>query len=196
MSGPGPATSRPRLSIEERAERRERVERGGHDRYTSLMRALYAGQEVPLRNRRARSLEWHPIAGRLLLAALVAVLAYFAISTGYNAWRDSRVDTWIGPDGSVASGQRLTDCPLVNALHDDTFPTWVRFEGKVYRLTGTIRPVGSGPTPDYPATGHELGLLRLHRVTNTPAGLSGEIILLKLADAPVGQVFELTPDCS
>jgi hypothetical protein len=195
VSAPGPATSRRRLTIDERAERREQVERGGSDRYTSLMRALYAGQEVPLRRRRAKSMEWHPIAGKLILVAIIAVLAYAAVSIGYNAWRDASVDTWSGPDASVMSGQRLADCPLVNALHDDTFPTWVRFEAKVYRLTGVARPVGSRPTPDYPATGYELGQLRLHRIANTPDGLAGQIVLLKLADAGVGQVFELTEGC-
>ena len=86
------------------------------------MRALHAGQEVPLQSRQARSLEWHPIAAKLLVAAFVGVLLYAAVYVGYNAWRDSRVDTWSGPDTTVTSGQRLADCPVVNALHDDDVP--------------------------------------------------------------------------
>jgi hypothetical protein len=160
------------------------------------MRALHAGQEVPLRPRVRTSLEWHPIAAKLLVAAVVGVLVYFAAVFGYNSWRDSRVDTWSGPDSTVTSGQRLADCPVVNALHDDTFPTWIRYGGHVYRSTGTIRPVGSDPTGDYPSTGYALGSLRLLRIGNTPDGRAGTVILLKLVDVPVGQVFELTPDCS
>lgn len=160
------------------------------------MRALYAGQEVPLQRRRSRSLEWHPIAAKLVVAALIGVLVYAAIYVGYNAWRDSRVDAWSGPDASVTSGQRLADCPVVNSLHDDTFPTWIRYGGQVYRSTGSIRPVGTDPTNDYPSTGYQLGELRLLRVANTPDGRAGKIIVLKLVDVPVGQVFELTPDCS
>ena len=171
------------------------MERAGRDRYSSLLRALYAGQEVPLQRRQGRSIEWHPIAGKLVLLAVVAVILYAAASVGYNAWRDARVETWTGPDATVASGQRLTDCPLVNNLHDDIFPTWVRYKGKVYRLTDRIRPVGMGPTPDYPPTSYELGPLRLHEIRNTPEGLAGDIVLVKLADGVVGQVFEVTPDC-
>jgi hypothetical protein len=193
---PEPAGPPRRATISERAERRERLEAGGSDRYGSLMRALYAGQEVPLHRRRARSLEWHPIAVKLLLAALIGVLAYAAIYVGYNTWRDTRVDTWAGPDASVTSGQRLADCPVVNSLHDETFPTWIRFNGQVYRSTGAIRPVGTEPTADFPATGYTLGGLRLLRVANTPDGRAGKIIVLKLVDVAVGQLFELTPDCS
>ena len=196
MTNPGPTTSRPRPSIEERAERRQRLESAGSDRYSSLMRALYAGQEVPIRQRKARSLEWHPVAGKLLLAAVVGVLAYVVIVTGYNAWRDSRVDTWSGPDATVTSGQRLADCPVANALHDNTFPTWIRYGGRVFVASGGIRPVGNTPTPDYPMTPYRLGELRLHTIANTPDGVAGKVVLVKLADVPTGQVFELNPDCS
>jgi hypothetical protein len=196
MSGPGSAPSRRRPTIDERAERRARIESGGSDRYTSLVRALRAGQEVQLRDRRSRRLEWHPIAGKLLLAAILGVIAYFALTTAYNAWRDSRVETWSGPDATVSSGQRLADCPPANALHDDVFPTWVRYGGRVYIATGRIRPVGTGPTPDYPETPYTLGNLRLHDIANTPEGRAGSIILLRLAENEVGEVFEANPDCS
>jgi hypothetical protein len=195
VTTPGPATSNRRPTIEERAERRERLESGGSDRYTSLMRALHAGREVPIQRREARSLQWHPVAGKLLVAAVVAVVAYAAIVAGYNAWRDSRVDTWSGPDATVTSGQRLANCPVANDLHDDTFPTWIRYGGRLYLLTGRVRPIGNEATPDYPQLPYELGDLRLHTVENTPDGREGKIMLLRLADAAVGQVFELNTDC-
>jgi hypothetical protein len=196
VTTPGPTASNRRPTIEERAERRQRVESGGSDRYTSLVRALRAGKEVPIREREARSLEWHPIAGKLLIAAIVGVLAYAAIVAGYNAWRDSRVETWSGPDASVTSGQRLADCPVANALHDDVFPTWVRYAGHVYVASGGVRPVGTVPTPDFPMAPYQLGELRLHTVANTPDGREGKLIVLRLADAAVGQQFDLNPDCS
>jgi hypothetical protein len=196
VSGSGPVTSRPRPTIDERAERRARVESGGSDRYPSLVRALRAGQEVPLRERRGSRLEWHPIAGKLLLAALVGIAAYFSIVTAYNAWRDSQTETWAGPDTSVQSGQRLANCPPANAQHDDVFPTWVRFNGRVYVSTGRIRPVGTAPTPDYPLTPYTLGSLRLHTIANTPEGRAGTLILLRLSENEVGQVYEVNPDCS
>jgi hypothetical protein len=195
VTDPGPATSNRRPTIEERAERRERIESGGSDRYTSLMRALHAGKEVPVQRREGRSLQWHPVAGNLLVAGLIAVLAYAGLVTAYNAWRDSRVDTWSGPDATVMSGQRLANCPVANDLHDDTFPTWIRYQGHVYVLTDRIRPVGNTPTPDYPMTPYELGDLRLHTIANTSEGRDGTLILLRLASAAVGQVFELNPDC-
>ena len=191
-----PYPSPRRKSIEERAERRKRLLAGGTDRYASLVRALHAGREVPIRHRQATALEWHPIAAKLLVAAIIAVVAYAALSFGYRTWRDTKVDTWSGSDTSVTSGQRLADCPVVNALHDDIFPTWVRFDGRVYRATGSVRPVGSDPTGDYPVTGYTLGDLRLLRIANTPDGQAGRTILLQLVGVPAGQLFEYTPECS
>jgi hypothetical protein len=194
----GPVSSRPhRPSIGERAARRERVERGGADRYSSLMRAMRAGQEMPWQRRRQRtiSLEWHPIAWALVRALVVVVIAYGAIVVGFNAWRDSRVETWAGPDATVTSGQRLADCPQVNDLHDDSFPTWIRFQGSVYGLTDTIRPYGFTSNDEYPDTGYRLGSLRLHRIANTPDGVAGDSVLIKIDTSAVGQVFGRLPDC-
>jgi hypothetical protein len=192
---PEPYPTRHRPTISERAERRKRLQAGGTDRYSSLIRALHAGREVPLRHREPTALEWHPIAAKLLVAIFIAVVAYAAVSVGYRAWRDGHVDTWSGPDTSVTSGQRLVDCPVVNALHDDTFPTWIRFGGHIFRATGSVRPVGSDPTGDFPVTGYSLGDLRLLRIGNTPDGQAGKTILIKLVDVPAGELFELTPEC-
>ena len=113
------------------------------DRRDAAARAHHRDPAVPRRDRRARALA------------------------------RSRVDTWSGPDGSVTSGQRLEDCPLVGTVRDDIFPSWIRFDGKVYRLTDTIRPMGFEPDPDFPATGYTLGSMALFRVVNTPEGQSG-----------------------
>jgi len=195
-----PVTDPPqrRPSIDERAERRMRINRrAAGDRYGSLMHALQAGQEIPwdATRRRARSMGWHPIAWVLLRVAVIVALGYFVFSFGYNAWRDRQVDTWTGPDASVTSGQRLNDCPLVNELHDSEFPTWVRFNGSIYRLSDSIRPVGNTADADYPSTGYVLGPLSILRVANTPAGRAGEMIVLKLATSAVGRAFLITPDC-
>ena len=190
---------RPRISIDERAARRQRLNaRAGSDRYGSLMHALQAGRELPVDKIRRRSipLEWHPIAWVLVRVAIVLVIGYLLVSFGYNRWRDQQVDTWAGPDASVMSGQRLADCALVNGLHDDTFPTWVRFEGSIYRLTDTIRPVGFEPNADYPTTGHVLGPMRLMRVLNTPDGKTGQIVVVKLDTSAVARVYRVTPDCA
>lgn len=197
MDGDTDAAEPIRPSISERAARRDRISQGGSDRYSSLLRALHAGAEMPLRQRRGRgiALEWHPIAWTLVKAAVVVAFGYAAIFLGFNAWRDSRTDTWTGPDASVTSGQRLADCPVVNSLHDDTFPTWVRFEGSIYRLTDSVRPVGDDPGPDYPSTGYALGSLQLLRVNNTPQGKAGDVVLVKIDTTPVGRVFQRTPDC-
>ena len=173
------------------------MQQAGRDRYSSLVRTLQAGQELPWRStRQGRRLEWHPVAGTLLRAIIIGVLLYVAITAGLGLWREGRVDTWSGPDGSVTSGQRLADCPLVGSVRDDIFPNWIRFDGTVYRLTDTIRPMGFGADPDFPATGYALGPMSLYRVLNTPEGQSGTIVLVKLDTSAVGRVFRATPDCS
>lgn len=186
-----------RRSVSERAAQRDRMHHGGRDRYASLLHTLHAGREMPLepQSRGRLRLVWHPIAWTLVRLALVGVLLYVAVSAGLAFWRDVRVDTWSGPDGSVTSGQRLADCPLVGAVRDDVFPNWIRFEGKVFLLTDTIRPIGFQPDAEFPTTGYSLGAMTLYRITGTPDGLAGKIVAVKLATSAVGQVFRLAPDC-
>lgn len=187
----------PRRSVSERAARRERMQHAGRDRYSSLLRTLQAGQELPWQQQvRRRRMDWHPIAGKLVRAAVVAVLVYLAIVSALGIWRDGRIDTWAGPDPAVTSGQRLADCPLVGSVRDDLFPSWIRYDGKIYRLADTIRPMGFAPDPDFPSTGHSLGSMALHRVLNTPDGAEGRIVLVKLDSSAVGRVYRLTPDCA
>jgi hypothetical protein len=186
-----------RRSVSERAAQRDRMRQAGRDRYASLLHTLHAGRELPLEpGTRARRLRWHPIAGKLVWAALIVLVAYLAITTGLSLWRDARVDTWAGPDASVTSGQKLADCPLADRVRDDLFPSWIRFDGKVYLLTDTIRPMGVVPDSDYPATGYGLGSMALFRVDNSPDGKAGVIVAVKLASSAVGRVFHQAPDCT
>lgn len=173
------------------------MQHAGRDRYSSLLRTLQAGQELPWQQgRRSRRMAWHPIAGTLLRLAIIAILLYVAVTAALGLWRDSRVDVWSGPDASVSSGQRLADCPLVGTVRDGIFPSWLRFDGMVYRLTDTIRPMGFEPDADFPPTGYTLGTMTLYRMVNTPEGQSGTIVLVKLDTSAVGRVFRATPDCS
>ena len=187
----------PRRSVSERAAQRERMAHAGRDRYSSLLRTLQAGQELPWQQRsHGRRLAWHPIAGKLLWAVAVAVLLYLAVTAALGIWRDGRIDTWVGADASVTSGQRLADCPLVGSVRDDLFPSWIRFEGGIFRLTDTNRPMGFAPDAAFPPTGYSLGTMGLFRALNTPEGAEGGIVLVRLDTSAVGRVYRLTPDCS
>jgi hypothetical protein len=190
---PVPLPGRP--SVAERAARRAQVPQGdGTGRYLSLLRTL-RGEDAPIQLRRKERLQWHPVAWLLLRWAAVVVVAYVLLTSAITGWRNARVDVWSGPDSSVTSGQRLAGCPVVNAIDDPTFPSWVRFEGRTFRYTGSIRPVGDDPNPKYPATVHRLGDLVLYRMTATPEGRAGETILLKLDRVPVGTVYRRTIEC-
>lgn len=187
----------PRRTVSERAAQRERMEHAGRDRYSSLVRTLQAGQELPWQGKRTgRRLTWHPIARTLLKLIAVAIVLYFAATIGLGVMRDGRVDTWAGPDSSVSSGQRLADCPLVGTVTDDLFPSWIRFGGMVFRLTDSNRPLGFQPGPDTPATDYSLGAMRLFWIANTPEGVAGQIMVIKLDGVAVGRLYRLTPDCS
>jgi hypothetical protein len=173
------------------------MQHAGRDRYSSLLRTLQAGQELPWRQAgRGRRLVWHPIAGTLLRVLIIGLLLYLAVTAGLGILRDNRIDTWSGPDASVTSGQRLADCPLVGSVRDDLFPNWIRYDGIVYRLTDTIRPMGFEADPDFPDTGYALGTMSLHRALSTPEGQAGDIVLVKLDTSAVGRVYRATRDCS
>jgi hypothetical protein len=173
------------------------MQHAGRDRYSSLLRTLQAGQELPWQQRRGtRRVVWHPIAGTLLRAAIVAILLYVALTAALGLWRDARVDTWSGPDASVTSGQRLEGCAQVGSVRDGIFPSWIRFEDIIYRLTETNRPMGFEPDAAFPQTGYALGSMELYRIANTPDGLAGTIVAVKLDNNAVGRVYRATPDCS
>ncbi len=187
-----------RRSVGERAAQRDRMQRAGRDRYSSLMHTLHAGQELPWQQPRpqSRRLAWHPIAWKLLRVAVIAVLLWIGITTALGLWRDVRVDVWSGPDASVTSGQRLADCPLVGRVTDSLFPNWIRYDAKIFLLTDTIRPMGFEPDADFPPTGYSHGSMALYRVAITPEGQAGRIVVVKFETSAVGQVYRLAPDCS
>ena len=131
----------------------------------------------------------------LIRVIAVVAVAYLAVTTGLNLWREQRVDTWSGPDATVTSGQRLDGCPAASEFRDPIFPAWVRFEGAIYGGTPAIRPVGSNLDNAYPVTGYRLGSLSLMRVANTPEGQAGRQILLKLDSSLTGQLYVRLPGC-
>lgn len=104
---------RRRLSIEERAARREAITHAGRDRYAALVRSLHAGRELPVgrpAGRRVR-ISINPVFWTILKIVVVG-LALYAIALGADAWiRERAVDTWTGPDAAVTSGLNLAGCP-------------------------------------------------------------------------------------
>lgn len=194
MPSSDPSARRP--SIAERAARRERMAHSGRDRFASLVRALQAGRELPVGRVRGIHYEWHPLAWRLVRLAIVVVAVWAVARVGGTILRDNAVDTWRGPDATVQSGQRLADCAPVNILHDEVYPTWVRFGGVVYRLAGARRPVAA-PTPEngYRQTGYTLGPLMLLTIESTPDGRARDTLLIYDGTSPAGELYLREPDC-
>lgn len=164
MAGQAP-TSGGRPSIEERAAKRGQIDEGERDRYGRLVTTLRAGRETALQDPGTVKWEWHPVAGKMILLVLAGVALYVVGSFGYNWFRDQQVATWAGPPAAVAvqSGQRLAGCASANALHDDIYPTWIRYGGSVYVVREVPRPVlGREPgTTGLDETGYASGSLRL-----------------------------------
>jgi hypothetical protein len=183
--------------IEERAARRERMNAPGRDRFSSLMRALQAGTEVPVRPPgRARAIEWNPIGWTLIKVAGIVVIAWFALSVITGWIRDNRVDTWNGPDASVQSGERLAACSEVELVRDEAFPSWLRYKGAVYRLTTSARPfIGPGVTAGFHDSGYTMGPLHLILIDNTPDGRNLDTILLWIDSGIAGREMTRVPDC-
>jgi hypothetical protein len=186
-----------RPSIEERVARREMVDAEGRDRYDTLLRHLRAGQEITLESRRRERLDWHPIANKLVVAALVVVAVYFVVSTAVSIWREQRVDTWTGPDATVTSGQKLEGCPSFIKLDDPVFPAWIRFRGGLFQRSEQAVPIGAtniGST--YLDTGYTHDDLRIFSVEAPGLGPIGTRIAVLNAGAPAGQVYRLVQGCT
>lgn len=185
-----------RPTIAERAARRDQIYAGGRDRYGALLRSLQAGQELPIYRGAGRiSLDWHPILWTLVRVAIVVAVAYFAVRAGTQWWRENRVDTWSGPTTSVQSGVRLAGCPVVDAIRVEDFPSWLTFEGTVYRYTGRKRPYVGPETSGYTATDYTNGAMRLVLMENTPAGRARDTIMIWLQNALAGIEYART-DCA
>jgi len=189
-----PAEARP--SVDERAARRAEIEARGRDRYESLLRHLQAGQEIPIApRRRALGLDIHPSAGKIVIAALAIAAVWLAAITVTDWLRVGRVDTWAGPDTSVQSGLRLDGCPDVSFREDVYFPSWIRFEGQVFRWADRRLPIGQHSVGDsYLATGYTHADLELYRVANTIEGRAGHEILVRQGGSPAGAIYVLA-DC-
>ena len=111
--------------------------------------------------------------------------------------RDGRLDTWVGPDTTVQSGYVLAGCALPSFSEDSYFPTWIRFDGHVYRWADLSAPIGPDSIPtSYEPTGHTLGTLALHRILSSQSGLAGERIMIRNGEAEAGAVYLLVPECT
>ena len=196
MVAPSDQSGRDRLSIEERAAQRDRMDRSAGDRYQALLRSLRAGQEIRPLVFGKDKIEWHPIARKLLVVILVALALYLVAAGGYRFWRLGHVDAWSGPDASVTSGQRLESCPAVALRdYDSVYPVWVRYDSKVYVATGLGRPLPTDLTGRYDITAYTLGKLQLWRILDTPDGKAGTDIILRFQPDDVGQLFKAMPGC-
>lgn len=189
-----------RMSIADRAARRDRLV-GDRDRYSSLVRVLRAGREVPLRPRRRRGLAffddlaWHPIATRLLVLVVVVALVAVGAKLGGDWLRERSVATWSGPDASVTSGQRLDACPDANALASvETYPSWLRYDGRLYLRSDDVRP-GMVDGISYVDTGYRLDHLLLVLLQNTPDGLARQEVMVWSDGAMAGYVYRVAPRC-
>lgn len=195
--GPDSGRNRPRASVEERAERRERL-RAGRDRYAALLRSLQAGREVQLaRPGASLRLEWHPIARKLIAGTIVLVLLWYGARAASDWIRRGQVTTWTGPDATVQSGQVLAGCPAVDSIDNPVYPSWVRWNGRVYAYSGWKRPfLGIDQTQGFSDPGYRSGDLHLYLIDNTPDGQSRDTILLWIDGGIAGVEYARAPDCT
>ena len=186
-----------RLTIAERAAKRDRMASSGRDRYGSLLRTLQAGRELPIGSAQRARYEWHPIFRRLLVAIALVVVAWFALRAGVTIWRDNTTDTWAGPDATVQSGQRLEGCAPVNVLHDDAFPTWIRYGGAVFGMANARRPVAAVTAENgYQAPGYTNDSRLLLRMLDPTGAVREDQLLIYDPRADTGELYRILPDCS
>lgn len=195
--GAEPDHDPPRASIEERAQRRERLQ-AGRDRYAALLRSLQAGREVQLVRPGARiRVEWHPILRTLILVTIAVLVLWFGAWAGLDWIRRGQLTTWTGPDATVQSGQVLQGCPIVDAIDNPVFPSWVRWNGSIYRYSGWKRPfMGIDQTAGFSESGYRTGDLHLYLIENTPDGKARDNVLLWFEGGIAGVEYARTPDCS
>jgi hypothetical protein len=191
---------RERMSIAERAARRDRI-LGDRDRYSSLVRVLRAGREIQLQPRRRRrlafldDLAWHPIATRLTIVVAVIVLVAVGAKLGGDWLRERTVATWTGPTASVTSGQRLDSCPDANAIAQvETYPNWLRYDGRLYLRTDTVRP-GLIDGISYIDSGYRLDHLFLVLLENTPDGRARQEVMVWSDGAMAGYAYHVATGC-
>jgi hypothetical protein len=190
--------ARQRLSIEERAARRDEINRSGRDRWAALVRSLQAGRELPVGKpaRRRLRLSINPVFWTVLKIAAVGVAVY-AIALGTQTWlREQSVDTWTGPSSAVTSGLNLAGCPEAAQIRDPILPSWIKVDGSVYLLTDRRRPfLAIGRTRGFTDSGYSSGGLHLLWIDDTPAGRARDDLLVWQERAIAGVTYAREPGC-
>jgi hypothetical protein len=186
-----------RPSIEERVARREMVDAQGRDRYDRLLRHLQAGREIALERSRGERWDWHPVAGKIVIAAVVVIAVYLIATAVMGYLRDQRVDTWTGPDATVTSGQRLDGCPSFFRLEHPVFPAWIRFDGGVFQRTDQIVPVGATNIgTSYIESGYRHDDFVLYTVHVPGLGEPGSRIAVRKGSAAAAEIYRRVEGCS
>jgi hypothetical protein len=141
--------------------------------------------ELERRRRRSFGLDIHPIAARLVIGALVVAVLWLAGIAVTDLIRQRVVDTWEGPDATVQSGLALAGCPDITFDENVYLPSWVRFDGQVYRWADLNVPIGTQSIGDtYLPTGYRHDDLELFRVAERE-----DQVMIRQGDAIVGAIY-------
>ena len=147
------------------------------------------------RPRRSFGFDIDASAGRIVLAVVIAAIVWLGAIVVTDYVRQGVVDTWTGPDATVQSGLRLDGCPSITFREDVYFPSWVRFEGRVFRWADLLAPIGPDSIGDaFLQTGFRNGDLELFRVANDPEGRAGNKVMLRQRESPAGAIYVVS-DC-
>jgi len=174
------------------------MEHSGRDRYSSLVRALQAGREVPVGRTRSMPLEWHPIFRRLVLVAVAMAIAVVVVVNVHERWRAGLVEDWTGPGPLVQSGQRLDGCAATAAISHATMPVWVRYGGSVYVLTDARWALGNEGRPGETSlfeTGYSLAEKRILLIDEPAAGAAPTSLVVARPPAYGGGLYLPHPEC-
>lgn len=141
--------------------------------------------ELERRRRRSFGLDIHPIAARILVAAIVVAIVWVVGIALTDVVRQRVVDTWEGPDATVQSGLILEGCPAIAFEEDVYLPSWVRFEGQVYRWADLNVPIGTRSIGDtFLPTGYRHDDLELFRVAART-----DQVMIRQGEAIVGAIY-------
>ena len=126
----------------------------------------------------------------MILGVLIVVAIWLGAIVATDWIRQGRVDTWVGPDTTVQSGLRLDGCPDIVFRENVYFPSWIRFEGHVFRWGDSLLPIGPNSVPtSFEETGYKSGDLRLYRVLNNPEGRAGNQVMIRQGESPAGAIY-------
>ena len=199
-----PAANR-RPSVEERAARRTTTQAGEERlRYDHLLSHLREGREVEARPSSPFALSLdvlHRNFWRVIAAVAIFLVIYLVALNVAGRIRETTIDTWTGPDAIVTSGQQqpacVTDGFTAPFATSPEFPTWIRYDGRLYGQTDAIWPMGERRDEPglYPPTGYQLSGLELRHVETVAEGLAGEIVIVRRVPAPTGRIFRHAAAC-